>query len=107
MVPLELSVQEVKQRLDDDSSAFSFIDCREQVEYDAARIDGATLIPMNEIPGRVSEIDKDKPVIIHCHHGGRSYRVMEYLRSQGYQAINMAGGIDAWSLEIDSSVPRY
>ena len=64
---------------------------------------------MREIPARISELGpKDTPIVVHCHHGGRSQRVMQFLRQQGFdQAQNMAGGIDAWSLEIDSSIPRY
>jgi rhodanese-related sulfurtransferase len=65
---------------------------------------------MSELATRVEELaaHKDKPIIVHCHHGGRSLRVAKWLREQGFiQAQSMAGGIDAWSLQIDPDVPRY
>lgn len=86
------------------------VDCREQDEWDTAKIEGAILIPMSEITTRVSDLEphKGKRVIVHCHLGGRSLRVTHWLRKQGFsQSQNMTGGIDAWSQEIDSSVPRY
>jgi rhodanese-related sulfurtransferase len=89
---------------------FFFVDCREPDEYATARIEGTTLIPMSELTNRVAEFQPfaDVPVIVHCHHGGRSLRVAMWLRQQGYpQAQSMAGGIDQWSEQIDSNVPRY
>ena len=64
---------------------------------------------MREVPARLAELgDKAGRIIVHCHHGGRSLRVTNYLRQQGFsQAQNMSGGIDAWSLEVDPAVPRY
>ena len=64
---------------------------------------------MREIPARIAELGaKEDRIVVHCHHGGRSQRVTQFLRQQGYdQAQNMAGGIDAWSLDVDPSVPRY
>jgi rhodanese-related sulfurtransferase len=66
-------------------------------------------IPMREIPSRLSELGaKEGHIVVHCHHGGRSLRVTQFLRQQGFeQAQNMAGGIDAWSVEVDAAVPRY
>ena len=81
---------------------------REPAEHAAASIGGAVLIPMREIPGRMAELDRDKEIVVFCHHGSRSAMVVEFLRRQGFpRAINMAGGIDAWSLAIDPGVPRY
>ena len=65
---------------------------------------------MNEVEARLSELEawKDKPLVVHCHHGMRSMRVANFLRANGFpQAQSMAGGIEAWSVEIDDSVPRY
>ena len=65
---------------------------------------------MREIPSRVGELGGKEAgrVVVHCHPGGRSLRVTQYLRQQGFtQVQNMAGGIDAWSQQVDSSVPRY
>ena len=108
-IPLEVDVQTVKQ-LRDAGEDFLLLDCREPDEFQLARIEGATLIPMNQIPARLNELAdrRDKRMIVHCHHGGRSMRVTEWLREQGFgQVQNMAGGIDAWSQQIDGKVPRY
>lgn len=89
---------------------FLLLDVREQHEYDATRIDGSRLIPMSELGERLAELEehKDDHIVVHCHHGGRSLQVTHALRQAGFTHVqNMAGGIDAWSLEIDSSVPRY
>ena len=79
-------------------------------EHATARIEGAILIPMSELAARVGELEthRDQEIAVHCHHGGRSLRVANWLRSQGFtRARSMAGGIDQWSREIDPSVPRY
>lgn len=82
----------------------------EELQIAAIRPNGFDLqvIPMNDIPGRLAELDPERPVAVLCHHGGRSQRVAMYLASNGFGAVaNIAGGIDAWSLECDGSVPRY
>ena len=107
--PLEISCQEVHDR-QQAGEAFHFLDCREPAEYATAKIAGTTLLPMSEIAERVAELEplKHETVIVHCHHGGRSMRVVRWLRGQGFDhAINMAGGIDEWSQAIDPSIPRY
>jgi rhodanese-related sulfurtransferase len=108
MLPLDIDVRTVKQMLDR-GEKFVLLDCRENSEVATARIAGTTHIPMREIPARIAELGpKQGRIVIHCHHGGRSQRVAQFLRQQGFdQAQNMAGGIDAWSQGIDSSVPRY
>ena len=107
--PIEIDVRSVKAKLDA-SEDFLFVDCREPDEHATAHIDGATLMPMSTLAERVGEIEmhRDRLIVIHCHHGGRSLRVARWLRENGFQhAQSMAGGIDQWSQEIDSSVPRY
>jgi rhodanese-related sulfurtransferase len=65
-------------------------------------------IPMNELPGRLGELDPEQPVLSLCHHGMRSLQVAAFLERQGFdQVFNVAGGIDAWSREVDASVPLY
>ncbi len=85
------------------------LDVREPWEYQTAHIEGSTLIPMNEIPGRAhQELDEESPILVLCHHGARSLSVAAWLRQQGFdKAQSVAGGIDAWSRQIDSHVPRY
>ena len=86
------------------------LDCRTPEEHATARIAGSLLIPMQELPERLAEIEawRDQPIIVHCHHGMRSLRVATWLREKGFaQVQSMQGGIDAWSADVDPSVPRY
>ena len=84
------------------------LDVREPWEFEKARIDGATLIPMRELPSRVGQIDEDKEVVAICHHGGRSMQVAMFLEKQGFKRVhNLVGGIDAWSRTVDPAVPLY
>ena len=107
--PIEIDCQTVKAKLSA-GSAFLFLDVREPDEYATAHIDGTTLLPMSQLAERVSELEANKSaeIVVHCHHGGRSLRVVNWLRQQGFDhAINMAGGIDQWSQVINTNVPRY
>lgn len=109
LLPVEIDILSVKQMLDR-GEKFMLLDCREPDEVATARIAGSTHIPMREIAGRVAELESGREgrIVVHCHHGGRSLRVTQFLRQQGFtQVQNMTGGIDAWSQQIDSSVPRY
>jgi len=85
------------------------IDVREPWEYSTAHIEGSVLIPMGEIPARAhQELEPDDRLLVMCHHGARSLSVTNWLRQQGFEsAQSIAGGIDAWSREIDPKVPRY
>ena len=84
------------------------LDVREPWEYEKARIAGAQLVPMREVPARLSEIDQGKDVVAICHHGGRSQQVALFLEKAGYSKVhNLAGGVDAWSRTVDPSVPLY
>src|SRR5262245_54179841 len=106
---LEIDVRSVKQLLEQGEQC-TLLDCREPSEVATAKIDGSVHIPMREIPARLAELAPQKAgrIVVHCHHGGRSQRVTHFLRQQGFSQVqNMSGGIDAWSLEIDPSVPRY
>lgn len=109
MHPLEVDVQSVKARLDAGDD-FLLVDCREATEHAKCRIEGARLVPMSQITERLSDLAdyRERPIVVHCHHGGRSMRVTEWLLEQGFTDVkSMAGGIDVWSLQIDPSVPRY
>ena len=83
------------------------LDCREPWEYEAARLEGSTLIPMREIPRSLDRIPRDQPVVVYCHAGRRSQQVADWLREQGVDAHSLSGGIERWALEIDPKVPRY
>lgn len=105
----EISVAAAKERLAG-ANPPRLIDVREPDEYATAHIAGAELLPLSQWPAIAAEklTDRAQPLLIHCHHGGRSARAAEFLLRNGYtDVINLAGGIDAWSLEIDPSVPRY
>ena len=108
--PLEVDPQEVKRRLDS-SEKLHLIDVREPHEFALAKIEGAALIPMRAVPGELQDLEaraNEGTLIVYCHHGVRSLNVVNWLREQGISACqSMAGGIDAWSLRVDQSVPRY
>jgi len=88
--------------------ALYLLDVREPWEVDVAVIEGSNTIPMSNIPVRVAEIPRDREVVVICHHGMRSAMVADYLRSAGVpQVLNLTGGIDRWSVEVDPSVARY
>ena len=95
-----------------DAPALLLLDVREPWEFELAaiRFDGwRTLhLPMSTIPDRIGELDAAQPVVCICHHGARSAQVAAFLERQGFDAVyNLAGGIDAWSEQVDSGVPRY
>lgn len=85
------------------------VDVREPWELETASIAGALAIPMGDVPARAhQELDPEERLVIVCHRGVRSMNVTVWLRNQGFdRAQSMRGGIDAWSAEVDSSVPRY
>ena len=102
----QMTVKELKRRLDAGESV-QLIDVREPYEYQIAQI-GGKLIPQNDVPQRMAEIDRDREVVVHCRSGARSQRIAEYLKQQGYPRVaNLAGGILAWSDEIDPKVQKY
>ena len=86
-----------------------FIDVREPWEFETAHIEGSLLMPMGDVPARAhQELDPDEHLVVLCHHGVRSINVTAWLRNQGFErAQSLRGGINAWSAEVDPSVPRY
>jgi len=98
---------EVKQRLDRGEKVV-LLDVREQWEWDIARIDGATLIPLGQLETRKAELNPQDEIVIYCHMGVRSLKALHYLQHHGFTNLkNLSGGIEAWSGTVDSSVPRY
>lgn len=84
------------------------LDVREPWEVETACVAGALCIPMGEVPTRLAELDKDRPVLVMCHHGRRSAQVAYLLERSGFrEVINLGGGIDAWSEQVDPGVARY
>ena len=106
--PDEVSVQDMKKAMGDSSSDIAFLDVREYDEVEIAKIEGVPLIPLGELPQRFMELDPNQTIYIHCKVGGRSLKAVEFLKQQGFKYCkSVAGGINAWSDDIDSSVPRY
>jgi molybdopterin/thiamine biosynthesis adenylyltransferase/rhodanese-related sulfurtransferase len=85
---------------------FVLLDVREPHEFQIANL-GGRLIPLNDLPKRVGELDRSKDIVVHCKSGGRSQRAAEFLQQQGFRAENLAGGITAWSDKVDPKVPKY
>jgi rhodanese-related sulfurtransferase len=98
---------EVKQKKEAGES-FILLDVREEWEYQRAHIPDSILMPLSEIPKRLSELNPDDEIITMCHHGMRSASAQAFLIQQGFSNVsNMTGGIDAYSLSADTAIPRY
>jgi rhodanese-related sulfurtransferase len=107
MLDYEITVKDAAALLRDGKA--KLIDVREPWEHATASIAGSLLIPMSDVPARAhQELDPDDHLLIFCHHGARSLSVTNWLRQQGFESSqSIAGGIDAWSCEVDPAVPRY
>jgi rhodanese-related sulfurtransferase len=108
-LPVEIDCHATQLLLQDDDSC-CLLDCRESDEHQLVHIAQARLVPMSQIQERIDELSslKDQRLIVHCHHGGRSLKVARWLRDLGFtHAQSMAGGIDAWARESDTSLARY
>ena len=109
----EITPEEVRIKLDH-GGQFTLLDVREPWEFEAAHIEtkdgaGAKLMPMADVPSRAhQELDPEDHIVVVCHHGVRSLNVTAWLRQQGFEkAQSMRGGIDAWSRQVDATVPTY
>ncbi|HVM48088.1 MAG TPA: molybdopterin-synthase adenylyltransferase MoeB [Candidatus Acidoferrum sp.] len=104
----EVTVQDLKEALDNPQLGIKVLDVRELAEQAIARIDGVPLLPMSTLPQRLGELDPNARYYLHCHSGVRSLRAARYLREHGFRHVkSVKGGISAWSNEIDRSVPKY
>ncbi len=102
VLPLQLG-QELKE-----GKQILLLDVREPHEWDIVHIEGAKMIPLNQLPERVNELDSAEEIVAYCHTGGRSARATDFLRGLGYKKVrNLEGGIEAWAVEVDTSLPRY
>lgn len=106
-LPLEIGPAELAQLLAGPDPPL-LLDVREPMEYAHVKIEGSRLIPLNDLPAHLGELDPEKPLVAYCHHGVRSLHAVRWLRAQGLtQAQSLAGGIDAWSALVDPSLRRY
>ena len=108
--PLEISIQETQRLLAEEGADLRLVDVRDPDEYAHCHISRSELIPLATLPSEAAAKlpDKSAQILVYCHHGMRSMRAAEFLRERGYtNARSMAGGIDRWSREIDSTVPTY
>lgn len=103
----QLSAHELKNKILNSENVF-LLDVREPNEFEYAKIENSVLIPLNQIPERMGELDPSREIVVICHHGMRSQQAAYYLVQSGFNHVaNLSGGIDAWSCVCDSSVPRY
>ena len=106
--PDEVTVQEMKQALDNASLGIRVIDVREPDEYEIAHVKGVPLFPLSTLQQRFTELDPNSQLYIHCKSGVRSMRALNFLREQGFKYVkSVKGGISAWADEIDHNVPKY
>jgi adenylyltransferase/sulfurtransferase len=106
--PDEVTVQEMKKALDNPGLGIKVVDVREAFEYEIARVEGVPLLPLSELRSRFTELDPNTQYYLLCKVGARSHSAMEFLREQGFKYVkNVKDGINAWSDEIDRTVPRY
>ena len=108
-MPEELTPTSFRTRWPDArSDEVQLLDVREPQELAIASLPGALHIPMREVPGRLEQLDRDRPIVVMCHTGVRSRHVAGFLLANDFeQVFNLAGGIDAWSAEVDPTLPRY
>jgi rhodanese-related sulfurtransferase len=103
----QISAVALQERLSNQEMLF-LLDVRELQEFNYAHIAGSVLIPMNQIPQRLNELDLEQEIIVICHHGIRSQQVAYYLQDQGFkQIVNLIGGVAAWASDCDLTMPRY
>lgn len=102
----EISVQDLRHRLENGEDIF-LLDVREPYEFKIANIQGR-LIPLGQLHQMFEDLDRNREIVVYCHHGNRSGIAVQFLKNQGFKRVlNLAGGIDQWSREIDPKVPRY
>ena len=104
-----ITAPELADWLNDDSRGKPFLlDVRETWEFETCHIAGSTLMPMQTIPARIDDLDEDADIVCICHHGARSLNVAAFLEHHGFSKVsNLTGGIHAWAVQVDSSMPKY
>jgi rhodanese-related sulfurtransferase len=105
--PIEVTPEDLAARLASPGAPF-LLDVRQPDEHAHVHIAGSRLIPLNEIPARLAELDAQSELVAYCHHGIRSLHAARWLRAHGFpRAQSLAGGIDAWTDRVDPTLPRY
>lgn len=103
----DIGPRELRERLDRGDDLL-LVDVREPHEWAIARLDGSTLVPMGALPQRLNDLDPAREIVLVCHHGNRSMHALRFLERMGFKRLlNLRGGIDAWSREVDPATPRY
>jgi adenylyltransferase/sulfurtransferase len=102
----DVEVEDLRRWLDE-GRAVTLLDVRTPEEWEIAHLPGSRLLPLHELPARLGELDREGRIVAFCHYGPRSTEATRLLRAHGYDAVNLAGGIDAWSERVDPTVPRY
>jgi rhodanese-related sulfurtransferase len=104
----EIEVRALQQKLSA-GEPVHLLDVRQAWEHDLAALPNSQLMPLHELPARVGEVQPATGalLVVYCHHGVRSLAAAHFLERAGVPAVSLAGGIDAWSIEIDPKVPRY
>ncbi|GGY12481.1 rhodanese-like domain-containing protein [Paludibacterium paludis] len=104
----EVTARELSEQLSGPGAAPLLVDVRETWEWQIAHIDGALHMPMNLVPLRMAELPDERPLVIVCHHGVRSYQVARYLIDAGFDDVaSLRGGIEAWACDVDPSLAHY
>tara|TARA_B110000438_G_scaffold257413_1_gene265480 strand:+ start:12 stop:323 length:312 start_codon:yes stop_codon:yes gene_type:complete len=102
---IEINVVELERRMGD--ADIVMLDVREGFELDIAKVKDSLHIPMGEIKIRIKDLDKEKNYAVLCHSGYRSAQVCHFMESEGFNVVNVQGGIDSWSVYVDKSIKRY
>jgi len=107
MAITQLSAPELKAKIDNQEALF-LLDVREPNEFHYAHIENSVLIPLHQIPARLDELDKQQTIVVICHHGMRSQQAALYLEHAGFNNLaNLHGGVEAWAVYCEPSMPRY
>ena len=102
-----ITASQLKQTLDSGKKV-TLLDVREPQEYQITHLESAKLIPLNDLPSRMNELDTADDIVVYCHHGMRSAKAINLLKKVGFEKLtNLAGGIDAWAINVDKEMPRY
>jgi len=103
----ETTVEELKKKKDTDDT-FTLLDVREPHEVHISKIEDSTLIPLDDLPSRLNELDKNEEIVVMCRSGGRSAKACELLQNNGFDHVsNLKGGVNEWAKKIDNSLPVY